>query len=293
MSDEKKPKKEKQADENPDEKSTEDKIEEPEETLPEEPKEELPAEQPTEPEPLKEESPADQPTEEPQEPEKTEEPAPQQEDESKPADIQEQPDEEKPEPESKPEETETEEVEEPEIQEPQVAPEKPVETAPKKESKEDAKKKEARKDDFRYIVRIANTDLGGEKTVVHALTQIKGVGYHMAIVIADAANVDRNIKMGDLSDSQIGKINQVLENLNTTTPGWMLNHRKDYDTGTDIHLISSDVERKLRDDINVLKMIRSYRGIRHESGLPARGQRTRANSRKGLAMGVSKKREQT
>ena len=42
--------------------------------------------------------------------------------------------------------------------------------------------------------------------------------------------------------------------------------------------------------INLLKMIRSYKGIRHETGLPARGQRTRAKSRRGLAMGVSRKR---
>ena len=270
MSDKKKPKKEKQAKKTPGEESTEKKIEEPQP----EPKATIPKEE-------KEEPPVEQPTKEPQEP------AEPKEEKSEPADIQEKPDEEKP------EEVEKEEVEEPEIQEPQIAPEKPVGTAPKKEAKEDAKKKEARKDDFRYIVRIANTDLGGEKTVVHALTQIKGVGYHIAIVIADAANVDRNIKMGDLSDSQIDKINQVLENLNTTTPGWMLNHRKDYDTGDDIHLISSDVERKLRDEINVLKMIRSYRGIRHESNLPVRGQRTRAHGRAGLAMGVSKKREQT
>ena len=47
---------------------------------------------------------------------------------------------------------------------------------------------------------------------------------------------------------------------------------------------------RLRDEINILKKIRSYRGIRHERGLPVRGQRTRANSRTGLTLGVSKKR---
>ena len=52
----------------------------------------------------------------------------------------------------------------------------------------------------------------------------------------------------------------------------------------------TDIELRLRDEINIMKKIRSYRGIRHELGLPARGQRTRANNRKGLSLGVSKKR---
>ena len=46
---------------------------------------------------------------------------------------------------------------------------------------------------------------------------------------------------------------------------------------------------QLRDDINVMKKIRSYRGIRHERGLPVRGQRTRAHGRVGLALGVSRR----
>ena len=114
----------------------------------------------------------------------------------------------------------------------------------------------------------------------------------MAVLIADAAGMDREKKIGDLTDSQIEKIKEVLENLNKKAPSWMMNHRKDLDTGDDIHLISSEVDLRLRDNVNLLKMIRSYRGIRHELGLPVRGQRTRANNRKGLALGVSKKQQQ-
>ena len=169
-------------------------------------------------------------------------------------------------------------IKEPEIPTPS---EKPVE----KESKKEA----PMKDDFKYIVRIANTDIDGEKKVTFGLTQIKGIGRRLAIVIADAAGIDREIKIGDLTDEQIDKIKELLENLDKHTPAWMTNHRKDYDTGRDIHLISSNVDMRLRDDINFLKMIRSYKGIRHESGLTVRGQRTRSNGRRGLAMGVSKK----
>jgi small subunit ribosomal protein S13 len=178
------------------------------------------------------------------------------------------------------------------VSEEKISPEKPIEEKQPVEEKpkEAPKEKDDKKDDFKYIARIANTDVDGEKKVVLGLSQIKGLGWHMAALVADTAGINREIKIGDLSDAQIEKIKEVLANLNTIAPGWMLNHRKDYDTGKNIHLISSDVDMRLRDDINVLKMIRSYRGIRHESGLPVRGQRTRANSRRGLAMGVSRKR---
>ena len=168
--------------------------------------------------------------------------------------------------------------------------EKPVEIDTKKEQGKSAKKKDEKDSDFNYIVRIANTDVDGEKKVTLGLTQIKGLGRRMATLVADAAGIDREIKCGNLTDPQLEKINEVLGNLGKKAPSWMLNHRKDFDTGEDIHLISTDVELRLRDEINLLKMIRSYRGIRHESGLSVRGQRTRANNRKGLALGVSKKR---
>jgi len=161
------------------------------------------------------------------------------------------------------------------------------------EKKEKPKKKIDRGPDFKYIVRLSNTDVDGEKNVVYGLTSIKGIGVHMATLIADNTGVDRYTKVGYLNDAQIEKIQETIDNVNKNAPGWMLNHRRDYDTGKDIHLISSDIDMRLRDEINIMKKIRSYRGIRHERGLPVRGQRTRANSRKGLALGVSKKREIT
>jgi small subunit ribosomal protein S13 len=165
---------------------------------------------------------------------------------------------------------------------------KPTKINVKKELKKPDKKLES---DFNYIVRIANTDIDGEKTITFGLTQIKGLGRRTATFVADTAEISRETKCGNLTDSQLAKINDILENLSQKAPAWMLNHRKDYDTGKDVHLIGSDVEMRLRDDVNLLKMIRSYRGIRHELNLRARGQRTRSNSRKGLALGVSKKRQ--
>lgn len=203
-----------------------------------------------------------------------------------------------PAPEEKSENTKHEETVEPseikEIEtkpaEPEQPKEEPVKIDSKKELKKPLKKKDEKDTDFNYIVRIANTDIDGEKKVTFGLTQIKGLGRRMATLVADAAGIDRETKCGNLTDSQLEKINEVLGDLGKKAPAWMLNHRKDFDTGEDIHLISTEVELRLRDEINLLKMIRSYRGIRHESGLSVRGQRTRANNRKGLALGVSKKR---
>ena len=163
----------------------------------------------------------------------------------------------------------------------------------KGQSQQDAEKqvKKIQDKDFNYIVRVANTDINGEHSVVQGLTQIKGIGRHMAVFVADAAGLDRTLKFGKLNEAQITKIKEVLEQINTLVPNWMLNRRRDGYTGQSYHLISMDVDARLRDDINMMKMIRSYKGVRHEIGLKVRGQRSSSNGRKGLALGVSKRRE--
>lgn len=161
----------------------------------------------------------------------------------------------------------------------------------KKKEKTD-KKTKSEDEDFKYIVRIANTDIDGNKKVVHGLTMIKGIGFHMGSLIADYTGVDIDKKMGNLSDQSVKKIIDALNNLDNIAPSWMVNHRKDMETGEDIHLIGSDIDMRFRDEVNIMKKIRSYRGIRHERGLRVRGQRTRGNNRSGLTLGVSRKRIQ-
>ncbi len=156
---------------------------------------------------------------------------------------------------------------------------------------EEPVKKKEHDENFNYIIRVVNTDINGESNIVQGLTQIKGIGRHMATFIADTAGVDRKLKFGNLPETEIEKLKEVLENIDEYAPSWMLNYRKDVYTGEDTHLISTDVTSRLRDDINMMKMIRSYRGVRHEYGLKVRGQRTSSNGRKGLALGVSKRKE--
>ncbi len=60
-------------------------------------------------------------------------------------------------------------------------------------------------------------------------------------------------------------------------------------TGNDLHIMGTDMELKFREDINLLRKIRSYRGIRHERGLRVRGQRTKSTGRRGMVVGVVRK----
>lgn len=144
--------------------------------------------------------------------------------------------------------------------------------------------------EFKYIVRIADTDLDGNRPVIYAIQGIKGIGYRVAEGIVKRMGMNPREKIGNLSDEDIEKIRKVIEDdIENILPSWMMNHRKDFYTGEDAHVLSTDLDLQKQDDINRLKRIKCYRGIRHEKGLPVRGQRTRSNGRKGLAVGVSRK----
>ena len=157
------------------------------------------------------------------------------------------------------------------------------------------KKKGAKKsaktegDDFNYIVRIAASDIDGQKRTVIGLQSIKGVGKRVAEIIAKKAGVDPAVKMGSLPEDKIKEIEELVTSYVEYAPEWAINRQNDYESGADMHLIGNDLELTQKDDINRMKMIRCYRGIRHETHHKVRGQRTRSNGRHGLTMGVSKK----
>lgn len=145
---------------------------------------------------------------------------------------------------------------------------------------------------IRHIVRIANSDLKGEKPVVIGLTKIKGIGFMFSNVVCKIAQVDLRKKVGFLNENEIQKLNDVITNpTKYKIPVWLYNRRRDYDTGVDKHIISSDLEYTQENDVRRLQKIKSYRGLRHAAGLPMRGQRTRSNFRrnKGKAVGVKRK----
>ncbi|MCX6651081.1 MAG: 30S ribosomal protein S13 [Methanomassiliicoccales archaeon] len=147
------------------------------------------------------------------------------------------------------------------------------------------------KDDFRYIVRIVNTDIDGKKPTVVGLQSIKGVGKRVAEVVVRKAGVDRSVKIGSLDEAATDELANLIATYSDYAPTWAINRQNDYETGEDQHIVGTDLDMVLKDDINRLKMIRCYRGVRHESGHKVRGQRTRSNGRKGLTLGVSKVRQ--
>jgi small subunit ribosomal protein S13 len=156
-----------------------------------------------------------------------------------------------------------------------------------------AAKKEAPKkvedENFNFIVRIANSDIDGQKRTVIGIQSIKGVGKRVSQIIVKKANIDPAIKIGSLSDEKVKELENLVLTYVEYVPSWVINRQMDYETGADMHLFGNDLDLVQKDDINRMKMIRCYRGIRHETRHKVRGQRTRSNGRKGLTMGVSKK----
>lgn len=150
-------------------------------------------------------------------------------------------------------------------------------------------KEEEFPEDFRFLVRIVETDLDGKKTVANALTGIKGISDRLSRVVATEAGVDRRKRIGELDDESIDKLAQAVDSIEEIAPEWMRNRRNDPDSGNDMHIIAGEIDLTLREDLNKLKKIRSWRGHRHEKNLPVRGQRTKANGRHGLTVGVQRR----
>ena len=148
------------------------------------------------------------------------------------------------------------------------------------------------KKDFRHLVRIANTDLKGEKVIGFALKNIKGVNFQFANAICNLAGIDKGKKSGELSDEEIRKMEEIIKNpLEKGIPVWMANRRKDYEDSQDKHIVTTDLLFTKDNDIKRMRKIKCYKGARHSQGLPVRGQRTKSNFRrsKGKVVGVKKK----
>jgi small subunit ribosomal protein S13 len=144
--------------------------------------------------------------------------------------------------------------------------------------------------DFRHIVRIANTDLKGEKQVHMALHKIKGVSFMFSNFVCYSAKIDPRKIAGKLADDEVQRIEDVIRNPSKhNCPAWLMNRRKDYETGQDMHLINVDWNLSVDNDIKRMKKVKSYKGVRHMLGQPVRGQRTKSNFRKNkgkVSLGV-------
>ena len=151
---------------------------------------------------------------------------------------------------------------------------------------------EEKKSNFKHIVRVAQVDLVGKKPIKIALKKIKGVGLNMASAVCNLSGVNKDKITGELTDEEISKLTEILTNPEKNgIPNWMLNRRKDYESGEDKHLITGTLDFIKDNTIKRLRKIKCYRGVRHSTNRPVRGQRTKSNFRrsKGKVVGVAKK----
>lgn len=122
------------------------------------------------------------------------------------------------------------------------------------------------------MARISGIDIPNDKHICIALTSIFGIGRSKADKILDDLHIGKNLKTKDLSEEEIVKIREYIENKCS---------------------IEGDLRREVSQNIKRLIEINSYRGIRHKRGLPVRGQRTHTNARtrrgRKRSVGIRKK----
>jgi len=107
------------------------------------------------------------------------------------------------------------------------------------------------------MARIAGVDIPNNKRGAIALTYVYGIGKSRALEILDKAKIDPNIKAEEWTDDQLSAIRNVLED----------------------YILEGELRSRVQMDIKRLMGIGSYRGIRHRTGLPLRGQNTKNNAR--------------
>jgi len=106
--------------------------------------------------------------------------------------------------------------------------------------------------------RILGVDIPREKRIEASLSYIYGIGPVTARRILDQAKIDYNKRAKDLTDEEIARITNIIQNN---------------------YLVEGDLRREVNQNIKRLIDIGMYRGLRHRRGLPVRGQRTRTNAR--------------
>jgi small subunit ribosomal protein S13 len=107
--------------------------------------------------------------------------------------------------------------------------------------------------------RLLGIDIPNEKRIEASLPYVYGIGRPTASRILREANIDPNIRAGELTDDQLAAIIQTIQANNL--------------------MIEGDLRREIQGNLKRLQQIQAHRGIRHRKGLPVRGQRTKTNAR--------------
>lgn len=145
-------------------------------------------------------------------------------------------------------------------------------------------------EEFRYRLRIIDVDVDGTLKASYALSKIKGISLSLANAILKKAGINPDKRAGFLTETDVDAVEDMMRDpARHGLPGWLLNRRKDLETGKDGHVISADLVLRTKMDIEQMKVMKSWRGYRHAYGLRVRGQRTKTTGRAGKALGVKKK----
>jgi small subunit ribosomal protein S13 len=127
----------------------------------------------------------------------------------------------------------------------------------------------------------------GNAKLEYGLTQIKGIGRRFAQAVLKLANVSPELRIGAVPEKDLNRIEEIiLDPVGNGIPHWMVNRKKDLRTGEDRHLLGNQLEITVKRDIDRMKRNKSYKGIRHQLHLKVRGQRTKSTGRRGLVVGV-------
>ncbi len=145
--------------------------------------------------------------------------------------------------------------------------------------------------EFNYIVRLHGTNIDGTKMVPYALTEVKGVGIRLARAIVTQLGLDATERLGSLSDADVKKLETAMDDpASIRTTILDAQQAKDPMTGDDLHVLASDLDLRNKDDIDLMRETRNWKGERHARGLKVRGQHTKTTGRTGRSVGVSKAR---
>jgi ribosomal protein S13 len=142
----------------------------------------------------------------------------------------------------------------------------------------------------KVFFRKLRSQVDGNALVEQGLTQIRGVGRRFAQAVVKIVDVDPRMRIGAMAEKELNEIEEILlDPVTHGIPPWMVNRKKDFRTGENLHFLGNRLDLQVRQDIDRMKRIRSYKGIRHRLRLKVRGQRTRSTGRHGLVIGVTRK----
>lgn len=143
----------------------------------------------------------------------------------------------------------------------------------------------------KLFFRKLRSQVDGNAKVEQGLTQILGIGRRFAQAIIVVAGINPDVRIGALPEKDLNRIEEIIiAPITNGIPAWMVNRKKDLVTGENLHIFGNRLELSVRRDIDRMKRIRSYKGVRHHQGLKVRGQKTKSTGRHGLVVGVFRRR---